>query len=234
MTIQERFLGLLVGVEAIIFDLDGTLVDSDIWKESEIELLRSLGIRKSEEEIRFLTADFLPGRDQRAAAVFYRQKFSLDIQPREIRKRRLKIIKRLIREKGVSLMPGARELLELLKGCFKIGLCSSSPPEIIRLMLKKTGISQYFSVVVSGEELPESKPHPQPFLETAKRLGVTTNQCLVIEDSSVGVAAARAAGMKCVQVLNQTFNQKNLQSDLCFQSLIEIKNLWQGIIEGAS
>jgi HAD superfamily hydrolase (TIGR01509 family) len=229
MTIKELLVELLVGVEAIIFDLDGTLVDSEIWKESEIELLRSLGVKKSEEEIRALTVGFLPGRDQRAAAIFYRQKFSLNIPPSEIRKRRLKILKRLIREKGVSLMPGAKELLELLKGRFKLALCSSSPPEIIKLMLKNTGISQYFSVIVSGEELPESKPHPQPFLETARRLGVAKSKCLVIEDSIVGVAAAKTAGMKCVQV----FNKSNLQPDLCFQTLLEIKDLWQEI-EGAS
>ncbi|MGC9356107.1 MAG: HAD family hydrolase, partial [Mariniphaga sp.] len=96
-------------------------------------------------------------------------------------------------------MPGVEQLIRKLKEKgISLALASSSYPDVIEIILQKTGLKKYFDSVVSSQMAGASKPEPDIFLFTAKKLGVAPEKCIVIEDSTNGIAAAKSAGMYCV------------------------------------
>jgi HAD superfamily hydrolase (TIGR01509 family) len=121
-----------------------------------------------------------------------------------------------------SLKPfhGAVRLLKALKeGNFRLGLVSSAPKENIDLVLSELNLAGIFDCIVFGQEVPESKPNPQIYLLAAKKLEVTPNDCMVIEDSPLGVKAAKTAGMKCLAITNTHPRQKLEEADRVVDSL---------------
>jgi len=105
------------------------------------------------------------------------------------------------------------------KGNFKLGLVSSAPKENIELVLNELSLEGIFDCIVFGQEVLESKPGPQIYLLAAKKLEVAPNDCVVIEDSPLGVKAAKTAGMKCLAVANTHPRQKLEKADKVFDSL---------------
>jgi HAD superfamily hydrolase (TIGR01509 family) len=129
-----------------------------------------------------------------------------------------------LRENHFEPIDGIPELVRnLAKNALAVGLASSSPSEAIALVLNKFALDQFFSVVVSGEDLKHSKPAPDIFLKTAKLLNVLPSECLVVEDAMHGVAAAKAAGMKCVGFVNKnSWNQDLSRADFIVDTIKEI------------
>ena len=120
-------------------------------------------------------------------------------------------MKQLVDESGLKAISGIEALLKDLKlNHFQIALASSSSYVFIDSILDKIGIRDYFDYILSGEDLANSKPAPDIFLEAAKGLGCLPHQCIVIEDSNNGVAAAKAAGMKCIGYMNRTSGNQDL------------------------
>jgi beta-phosphoglucomutase len=102
---------------------------------------------------------------------------------------------------GVTLLPGAAELLEgLHQAGFRQAIGSSAPRANLELILERTGVARYFAAVIGMEETQRGKPDPQVFLVAAERLGVPPGRCVVFEDAVAGVQAARAGGMRCLAV----------------------------------
>jgi len=121
---------------------------------------------------------------------------------------------------NIKPFPGVVRLLNALKkGNFKLGLVSSAPKENIDLVLNKLNLAGVFNCVVSGQEVSEGKPSPQIYLLAAKKLEVTPNDCVVIEDSPLGVKAAKTAGMRCLAVTNTHPRQKLKEADRVVDSL---------------
>lgn len=183
-------------IEAIIFDMDGVLVDSEPF-HIEIEkrqFERNKVIVSAEEHHNYMGM---------ASDVMWRtivHKHQLNIPVEElIDQNRTESIRYFSELATIPVMPGLIELLEMLKGKnYPMAVASSSFPEIIELILKKTELRDYFRVVVSSQEAGQSKPEPDVFLLAAKKLGVPPTNCIVIEDSFNGIAAAHAANMHCV------------------------------------
>lgn len=183
-------------IEAIIFDMDGVLVDSEPF-HIEIEkrqFERNKLIVSAEEHLNYMGM---------ASDVMWRtivHKHQLNIPVEElIDQNRTESIRYFSELTTIPVMPGLIELLEMLKGKnYPMAVASSSFPEIIELILKKTELRDYFRVVVSSQEAGKSKPEPDVFLLAAKKLGVPPTNCIVIEDSFNGIAAAHAANMHCV------------------------------------
>jgi len=183
-------------IEAIIFDMDGVLVDSEPF-HIEIEkrqFERNKLIVSAEEHLNYMGM---------ASDVMWRtivNKHQLNIPVEElIDQNRTESIRYFSELATIPVMPGLIELLEMLKGKnYPMAVASSSFPEIIELILKKTELRDYFRVVVSSQEAGKSKPEPDVFLLAAKKLGVPPTNCIVIEDSFNGIAAAHAANMHCV------------------------------------
>lgn len=182
--------------EAIIFDMDGVLVDSEPF-HTQIEKrqfeLNGLSIPEEEHQKYMGTASELMWRE-------IHEKYETEITDEELLEQNRSESIRFFSELGhIPVMDGLPELLEKLRSRnYPMAVASSSFPEIIELLLVKADLKKYFRVIVSGEEAGKSKPAPDIFLLAAQKLGVAPENCLVVEDSQNGIKAARAAGMFCV------------------------------------
>jgi beta-phosphoglucomutase family hydrolase len=124
---------------------------------------------------------------------------------------------------NIEPLPGAIELLQSLnKRSFSQALGSSAPIENVRLVTRELGIEGLFQVIVSGMDVKEGKPSPQGFLLAAEKLGIEPQDCVVIEDATAGVTAAKRAGMRCLAVTNSSPRSKLARADLVVDTLEKI------------
>ncbi|WP_019633842.1 HAD family hydrolase [Actinomadura atramentaria] len=183
------------GPQAVLFDMDGLLVDSErLWLEVEEETVARLGGTWGEEHQRALIGGSLD-----RAAVYMLELTGADVPPERIGDWLLEgMITRL--GAGVPLLPGARELLaEVRAAGVPAGLVSSSYRCLIEAALDVIG-REHFAVTVAGDEVARTKPDPEPYLTAAARLGADPAACVALEDSPNGLAAAEAAGCAVVAV----------------------------------
>jgi HAD superfamily hydrolase (TIGR01509 family) len=206
-------------VKAVIFDMDGVMIDSEpLWEKTERILLGGKGI-----EYNPIYRDKIVGLNQNDSGSLLRETFNLLETVEEIIAGRIEILLGLY-EKELGLVPG---LLPLLRGLRESGLplalASSSPLRVINFVLDKFSLNEFFSVVVSGDLIELGKPNPDIYLYTANNLGVKPRECVVIEDSINGVKSAKSAGMVCIAVPDKRLSQKEFQiADLIVDSLDEI------------
>lgn len=184
--------------EAVIFDMDGVIVDSEPRHERAfLEVVRVIGF-EGKHSLRF--ADYVGRSDKELWVDFlkrHRPPHSLDELLEMKRQRVLNIIRT---EK--PLFKGLPELVASLSGRYQLALASGSERPIIEEVLSLEGLRRYFPVVVSSSEVASGKPAPDIFLRAAQLMGVAPERCWVIEDSKPGIAAAIAAGMKVIAVTN--------------------------------
>ena len=185
-------------IEAIIFDLDGTLIDSEpCWMEAGREVLKEEGLMLTEKDME--PTEGLNTRDM--VMMFYPRLINKSKSLEEITKKIDNRAEKKILRKG-SLQPGAKEMIELLRQySLPLAIASSTVNRLIKSFLHNFGLESYFKVICSAESEPFGKPHPGIYLTTAKKLNVSPQRCLVIEDSFQGMLAAKAAGMKLLAYL---------------------------------
>ena len=182
--------------EAVIFDLDGSLVDSMwMWKAIDIEYLQGFGIEPPED-----LQKQIGGRSFFETAVFFKEKFALEDSVEKIGDD----WNRMAWDKythEVTLKDGASEFLSACedKG-IKLGIASSNSTELIHQVLSSHGIRDRFDSVKSGTEILKGKPAPDVYLAVAKELKVEPEKCLVFEDLVDGIKAGKNAGMTVVAV----------------------------------
>ncbi len=177
---------------AVIFDMDGVLIDSEpLHYESTIRFLNGeLGLQYNAKE----NAEFL-GRSDADMFSTLKDRYQLPFTVEELINRRRDVYLSML-DGNVQLMPGVTEFIRYLaERRMQLAVASSSLERVIDLVLTQGMIKDYFAVVQSGEHLERGKPHPDIFVETARRLNVNPRSCLVIEDTTVGIQAAKAAGM---------------------------------------
>ena len=133
-------------------------------------------------------------------------------------------LRSFLRARGnIKPLPGAIELLRSLnEHGFSQALGSSAPIENIRLVTQELGIEGIFQVIVSGRDVKEGKPSPQGFLLAAEKLGIEPQYCVVIEDATAGVAAAKRAGMRCLAVTNTSPKTKLASADRVVDTLEQV------------
>jgi len=208
-------------IQTVIFDLDGVIIDSEpVHFRLEKQMLNELQITVSSEE-----HNSYVGMSSENMWETIVNKHNLSYQPSElVQKKHSLYIDHLINEKNLHPIHGAAELIkELYENNFKLIIASSSPLVVIDAVLKKFHLSSYFIATVSGTQLVHSKPHPEIFLQAANLANSKTEECVVIEDSQNGVAAAKAAGMKCIGFANPNSGNQNLsKADLVIKSFEEI------------
>ena len=197
---------MLEQIKAVLFDLDGTLVDSMwIWKDVDIEFLRerSLALPKDLEAFQ----DQLEGMGFTETAVFFQEKFRLTESVEEIKDTWVKMAEeKYARE--IPLKPGAAEFVEELKRRnIKLGICSSNSRELIQTVLKAHGIENSFDCITTCCDVLKSKPEPDVYLKTAQMLSVEPADCLVFEDVPMGILAGKRAGMQ-VCAVDDDFSKK--------------------------
>ena len=207
-------------VAAIIFDMDGLLVDSEpLWRIAEIETLSVVGVPITEEDAVQTTGL----RTDEVVELWYARYPWPDPPKKAIEAQIITRLIALTRERG-QVMPGVRETLETVSGAgYPLAIASSSSSEIITAVLDTFGIAAYFQVAQSAEHEPYGKPHPGVYIEAARRLNVAPWRCLAFEDSPNGVIAAKAARMRCIAVPDPALqNDRRLQAaDLILASLAE-------------
>ncbi|GAA4363451.1 HAD family hydrolase [Hymenobacter saemangeumensis] len=183
-------------IRTVIFDMDGVLVDTEpLHHDAFFRHFAELGINMTAEEY----ATFL-GSSTRNVYQQLKQEFDLreDVEVLVGRKRE-HFGKAFDESTELELLPGARELVEdLHRAGVPLQLASSASKETIARVFRRFALYPFFQNLVSGEDFPKSKPDPAIFLHAAELAGVEPAQCLVIEDSANGVAAAKAAGMYCI------------------------------------
>lgn len=207
-----------MNLTTVIFDIDGLLVDSEpLWNEAAAELFAGYGVTLSEEQYKTTTGLRTKEFVQWWLAYF---KIPASEQTR-VEERIVASVLRKIEEKG-KIMPGVPYIFDFFqrKG-FRTGLATSSPPELIELVVKMTGIEDFLDASASAELLPYGKPHPQVYLDCARKLNSSPLECLCFEDSFNGLIAAKAARMKCIIVphVTQLKDEKWGAADLRLSSL---------------
>ncbi|MFD7238373.1 HAD family hydrolase [Streptomyces syringium] len=182
-------------LQAVLLDMDGTLVDTEgFWWDVEVAVFAELGHQLLEEYRQVVV-----GGPMTRSASFLIQATGAKIALTELTVLLNMRFAEMIGQ-GVPLMPGARRLLaELAAHGVPTALVSASHRHIIDRVLVTLG-AENFALTVAGDEIARTKPHPDPYLEAAARLGVDPARCAVIEDTMTGVAAAEAAGCRVLAV----------------------------------
>jgi len=188
------------GIEAVIFDLDGVIVDSEIWWD---EARRDFAAQRGKPWTEADRAAVM-GANSRQWSRTMRERLGLDEPDARIERAIVDVVVERYRREGAPLIAGAVETVRRIARDWPAAVASSAHREVIDAALQATGLGDVFGVVVSSDEVDRGKPAADVYLEAARRLGVPPGSCLVVEDSLNGVKAAKAAGMTCVLVPNST------------------------------
>jgi beta-phosphoglucomutase family hydrolase len=193
-------------IKAVIFDLDGVIVDSErVHIEAEKQTMLKYGVRISSEELHRYT-----GTTARFMFTELIKKYKLNTTFEKIFSEKEEILFKLL-EKDVQPTKGVIEFAEKLKQKnVKLAIASSSHKRLITYVLEKLNIVDLFDSIVSSEDVIYGKPNPEIFLRAANELNVSPVECLVIEDSKLGVEAAKSAGMKCAGYRNPDSGNQDL------------------------
>ncbi len=187
-------------IDAVVFDLDGVLLDSEqVWDQAREELARERGGRWHDRAQRDMM-----GMSSTEWSRYMHETIGLPEPPGEISREVVERLTALYREE-LPVIPGAREAVERLAARWPLGLASSSNRELIDLVLELLGVQRHFAVTVSSEEVARGKPAPDVYLETARRLGVDPTRAAAVEDSHSGILAAKAAGLRVLAIPNRHF-----------------------------
>ena len=219
--------------DAVIFDLDGVLADSEPWwNQIDAKLLAEYGVTYRSEYHRNVL-----GVSYRLAVEFYKNAFHISASVEALMRRRGEIATDFFANR-VGLFPSAKTTLEQLREMkLRLAVATSSVSASARPFLDRTGIRSLFGAVVTGDEVQQGKPHPDIYLQTSKKLGIAPEACLVIEDALAGVAAAKAANMRVAAIPDTRFvdpREYEMKADYVLGSLSEISALIRRISAAAS
>ena len=187
-------------IDAVVFDLDGVLLDSEeLWDEARRQLAEERGGRWHEQAQRAMMGMSSPEWSR-----YMHDEIGLPDPPEEIAAEVVRRLEELYRER-LPVIPGAIEAVRRLGQRWPLGVASSSNRPLIDLFIELTGTAALFQATVSSEEVARGKPAPDVYLEAARRLGVDPGRAVAIEDSENGIRSAAAAGMHVIAIPNRAF-----------------------------
>lgn len=213
-------------IEAVVFDLEGVLVDSEhVWDAARKELAAERGRPWPEQASRDMM-----GMSSLEWSRYMHDVVGLPEPPEEISAEVVRRLEKIYRRE-LPLIGGAAEAVERLAERWPLGLASSSNRELIDLVLELSDLDRYFWVTVSSEEVPRGKPAPDVYLEAARRLGVSPARCAALEDSENGIRSAKAAGMHVLAIPNPRYPPAEDALALAGEVLTSITELTPDIVE---
>ncbi len=207
-------------IDAVVFDLDGVIVDSEqVWDAVRERYAREAGGTYSEQA----TRDMM-GMSSLEWSRYMADALGVPGTPGEIN---TAIVQRMLARYGEDppLIPGAVEAVRRCAERWPLAVASSSNPELIEVVLAAAGLHDVIPTVVSSQEVARGKPAPDVYLEAARRLGVDPTRCCAIEDSHNGIRSAKAAGMRVLAVPNPHFppgDDALADADLVLGSIAEL------------
>jgi HAD superfamily hydrolase (TIGR01509 family) len=186
--------------EAVIFDLDGVIVDSEqVWDEVREQYTVEAGGRYSETATRAMM-----GMSSTEWSTYMAEELALPGSPEEIN---VAIVQRMLARYGEAppLIEGAADVVRAIAAAVPVAIASSSNPELIEVVLRVAGLDDVVRETVSSQEVARGKPAPDVYLEAARRLGVDPRRSAAVEDSHNGIRSAKEAGMRVFAVPNPHF-----------------------------
>ena len=207
-------------IEAVVFDLDGVIVDSEqVWDAAREGLARERGGRwhdKAQQD--------MMGMSSVEWSRYMHDVIGLKDPPEEISAEVVRRLEAAYREE-LPLIDGAPEAVARLAERWPLAVASSSNRPIIDLVLELGGLDRYFEATVSSEEVPRGKPSPDVYLEAASRLGADPTKTAAVEDSRNGILSAKAAGMRVIAIPNKRFlpgEDALAEADVVLESIFEL------------
>ena len=203
-------------IKAVFFDMDGTIADSEkiVWKVTR-DFMQKRGIFITHEEEKLLYGLIWKESIRKileSRGLKYKQSIKNTLKERYVR----------TLSKEVVSMPHIHELLSSAKDNFKVGLATNSRIREVEIIFNKLGFKSYFDIKLTRDNVKNVKPHPEIYLRGAGIFGVDPSECVVFEDSIVGITAAKSAGMKCIAIIN-TYSAEDLKdADMRIKSYKEI------------
>ena len=207
-------------IAAVVFDLDGVIVDSErVWDDVREQYVFETGGTYTQSA----TRDMM-GMSSVEWSRYMADALGVPGTPEEIN---AAIVERMLARYGDAppLIPGA---VDAVRGCadrWPLAVASSSNPELIQVVLEAAGLHDVIPVVVSSQEVPRGKPSPDVYLEAARRLGADPGDCAAVEDSHNGILSAKAAGMRVVAIPNPHFppdEEALAHADVVLRSIREL------------
>ena len=207
-------------IEAVVFDLDGVLVQTEeIWDEVRETLVHERGGRYDGAAQRAMM-----GMSSLEWSHYMHEELGLEETPEEIS---AEVVRRMLRryDERLPLIEGAVEAVERIAARWPLAVASSSNRELIDAVLDGSGLGRHFRATVSSEEVPRGKPSPDVYLEAARRVGVPAERCAAVEDSHSGIRSAKAARMLVAAIPNRTYAPDEdalAEADVVLESLAEL------------
>ena len=216
---------MLHGKKALIFDMDGSLVDSMwVWKDIDVEYLSKFGYTIPND-----LQKNIEGKSFTETAVYFKERFYIPDSVEEIKADWRQMAWDMYRTR-VMPKPGAVALLDYCKRKgIKLGIATSNSREIVDMLLKERGLTDYFSCIMTSCEAKKGKPAPDIYLLTAEQLGVEPADCLVFEDIIYGIQAGKSAGMQVCAVEDEysayQWEEKKTLADYYIHDFTDIKEV---------
>lgn len=224
MIINKNYINMFENVEAILFDMDGTLVDSMwIWGAIDIEYLGKFGLECPDT----LRKD-IEGLSVNDVARYFVTHFDIPENEKEmINSWNNMAYDKYINE--VFVKKGGMELLDYCKNNnIKIGICSSNTRHLIDSVLKARTIYDRFSVIISGEDVEKGKPSPEVYLKASDYLNIDPHKCLVFEDLVPGIKAGKNAGMRVCAIDDEySADERQLKLEAADYFITDFSDLWE-------
>jgi HAD superfamily hydrolase (TIGR01509 family) len=208
-------------VKAVIFDMDGVIVDSEpLSVASEKATLDTYGIKIDPE-------DWSTFKGKTSLSIFNSiiDKYGVkDLTAQEMRQEKMAHYARLF-EDMISVYPEFADLIEYLRPKYTIILTTSSGSDVQKKIFDRFDLHEYFDHIITGDMVSNGKPHPEPYLLTLSKAGLHADDCIVIEDSDNGVTSAKGAGIRTIAVTHTFPEHKLSHSDFIVDGLAKIKEL---------
>lgn len=205
-------------IEAVIFDMDGVLVESE---PLQYEAYRRVFAEHGAEVKRNEFIRLWVGRG--SVLNEHIERHGLKASLEEIQLAKKKVYDELVQER-LNLRPGLMGLLRRMHRQLLTALASSAHPDSVSVVLKKFKLAEYFDAILTGGDVEHNKPHPEIYLKTAEKLSLKPRQCLVMEDSESGVTAAKDAGMRVIALPHEyTRGQDFTRADLVISDLRNLR-----------
>lgn len=204
---------------AVILDFDGTIIDSNFaWKKAFTNVLTNLGLDIPKDDITITGASLKDNWD----ALISKYNLKIDKTFEELRSFTYNEYKKLI--PGIGLIDGASEFIENLKySGAQVALATNTSWEVVDEIIKNLEIEHFFDYITTGDEVLYHKPDPEIYIKAAEKMNLEPVDCLVIENTEIGVRAAKEAGMKVVAISTESENSDSLsQADLVVEGYSEI------------
>ena len=207
-------------LKAIIFDMDGVLIESEYYYRKAQEKISALYNKKYDHSIEAQ----MTGRKPIEAIKIFMDRFDIVDEPEKVLALRQDIVKRGFR-KSLNTMPGVFDFINNFYNDFILAIGTGSSREMVDIVMHKLELSRFMECIVCSDDVERGKPDPDIYLEVCRRLGVLPSEAIVIEDSSNGVVAASKAGCFVIAIPNsETRNQCFESADVILDSLYDARD----------